>query len=164
MRVTATAPDAGAFAPFGAFIDRPARAGDRRMYSDWLTSVPGLAVQCHTNLVTASTLPLTLDRVERHPHAAQVFLPLQVSRYVVTVMTSNAAGRPDPASARAFLLPRTLGVIYRAGTWHAGITVLDDDASFAVLMWRGAEDDDVFATIQPLVVLSPDSAVTGGRS
>jgi ureidoglycolate lyase len=163
MRLTAEAPDEAVFAPFGAFIDVPARCGVRRMYSEWLTPIAGQVLQFHTNRVAPSALPLTIERVERHPHAAQVFLPLTVTRYVVTVMASDAAGQPDPASTRAFVVPGTLGVVYRAGVWHAGITVLDVEASFAVVMWRGAEDDDVFAPIPPLVVLAPETPAPGAR-
>ena len=162
MRVPLRAPDAGLFAPFGAFIDAPERVGVRRMYSDWLAAVPGLALQFHTNRVAASSLPLTTDRVERHPHAPQVFLPLDVSRYVVTVMAADAAGAPDPVSALTFLLPPTLGVVYRAGVWHAGMTALDREASFGVLMWRGAADDDVFAAIPPIEVVAPAAAGAAG--
>lgn len=163
MTLTLRAPDAGLFAPFGAFIDAPERVGVRRMYNDWLAATPGLALQFHTNRVAASSLPLAIDRVERHPHAAQVFLPLDVHRYVVTVMAPDAAGAPDPATALAFLLPPTLGVVYRAGVWHAGITVLDREASFGVLMWRGASDDDVFAVIpQVRVVESAAGDPPGG--
>ncbi|MBL8137197.1 MAG: ureidoglycolate lyase [Acidobacteria bacterium] len=162
MRVPLRAPDAGLFAPFGAFIDAPERVGVRRMYSDWLAAVPGLAPQFHTNRVAASSLPLTIDRVERHPHAPQVFLPLDVSRYVVTVMAADAAGAPDPVSALAFLLPPTLGVVYRAGVWHAGMTALDREASFGVMMWRGASDDDVFAAIPPVHVVAPAAAGAAG--
>ena len=162
MTLPLRVPDAGLFAPFGAFIDAPERVGVRRMYSDWLAAAPGLALQFHTNRVAPSTLPLTIDRVERHPHAAQVFLPLDVGRYVVTVMAADAAGAPDPASALAFLLPPTLGVVYRAGVWHAGITVLDHEASFGVMMWRGAADDDVFATIPPVRVVAPAAGDSPG--
>lgn len=158
------APDAGRFAPFGTFVEAPAGVGVRQMYSEWLAPVPGLAPQFHTNRVAASTLPLSIDRVERHPHAAQAFLPLDVSRYIVTVMTADAAGAPDPASALSFLLPPTLGVVYRAGVWHAGITVLDREASFAVLMWRGAPDDDVFAAIPPVRVAAPAAMESPGGS
>ena len=84
MSVLAAPPDPSAFAPFGAFIDAPARAGDRRAYTDWLAPVPGLAPQLYTNRVSPAAFPLTLDRVERHPHAAQVFLPLMAARYLVT--------------------------------------------------------------------------------
>ncbi len=158
MTVTAASPDAAGFAPFGVFIDMPARAGARRPYSEWLAPVPGLALQFHTNRVPPSRLPLTIGRVERHPHAAQVFLPLSVSRYVVTVLPSLLDGQPDVSQALAFVLPGTLGVVYRAGVWHAGITPLDAEASFAVLMWRGAADDDVFASVPPLAVLPPAAA------
>jgi ureidoglycolate lyase len=158
MRLPLLPPDAALFAPFGAFIDRPTQLGERRVYSEWLAPVEGLRLQCHTNRVAPSALPCTLDRVERHPHAAQMFLPLDVSRYVVTVMAANSAGAPDPASARAFVLPPTLGVVYRAGVWHAGMTVLDAEAGFAVLMWRGAIDDDVFAAIPPVELTAATSS------
>jgi ureidoglycolate lyase len=147
-------PDAAAFAPYGAFIEGPALHGDRRLYSDWLTPVAGLALQFHINSVPRSDLPLTLAQVERHPHAAQVFIPLDVSRYVVTVMP-DAGGAPDPTGTLTMILPGTMGVIYRPGAWHMGVTVLDRDGRFAVLMWRGAVDDDVFTPITPLTLGAP---------
>ena len=162
MTVVASRPDPVAFAPFGTFIDVPARVGERRSYSNWLTPVVGLTPQVHTNRVPPSALPLSIARVERHPHAAQVFVPLQVTRYVVTVLPSDAQGRPDPAGARAFVLPGTLGVAYRAGVWHSGVTALDGESSFVVLMWRGAEDDDVFAGIAPLVVVPAVAGAAAG--
>jgi ureidoglycolate lyase len=154
--------DVASFAPFGAFVEAPACVGERRMYNDWLAPVEGLRPQFHVNRVAASTLPLTIARVECHPHAAQAFLPLDVGRYVVTVMAADASGAPDPASMRAFLLPPTLGVVYRAGVWHAGITALDREASFAVLMWRGRPDDDVFVDVPPITVVGPSPSVPGG--
>lgn len=162
MTVVANRPDAAAFAPFGAFIDVPSRVGERRSYSDWLAPVAGLTPQAHTNRVSPSALPMSIARVEQHPHAAQVFVPLQVSRYVVTVLPSDAQGRPDPAGARAFVLPGTLGVAYRAGVWHSGITALDGESSFVVLMWRGAVDDDVFAAITPVVVVPAVAGAAAG--
>lgn len=140
------------FAPFGALIEAPTVAGERRMYSEWLAPVAGRSLQFHTNHVRPSAAPLSLTQVERHPHAAQVFLPLTARPYVVTVMTSDAHGQPDPASARALLVPPTTGVVYRPGTWHAGITALDEVASFAVLMWRNGIDDDEFVRIPPVEI------------
>ncbi|HIL90987.1 MAG TPA: ureidoglycolate hydrolase [Gemmatimonadetes bacterium] len=150
MRVKLQDPDPSVFAPFGAFLEPPAGVGDRSMFSEWLEPVPGLSHQCHLNRVAPSTLPLTVKQVEHHPHAAQLFLPMGVSHYLVTVMPSDAVGSPDSAHALAFVVPGTLGVAYHPGTWHAGIAVLDAEASFAVLMWRGEKDDDVFAAIPPI--------------
>lgn len=152
MILIAGEPDAVAFAPFGALIERPTLHGDRRIYSDWLVGVEACALQFHTNSVAFSDLPLTLERIECHPHAAQVFLPLNVSRYLVAVMPSGPDGKPDTAGALCMILPGTMGVIYRPGCWHSGVAVLDHDASFAVLMWRGLADDDVFTSIPALHV------------
>lgn len=152
MTITAAPADSRAFEPFGAFIDRPGRPGERRLYSEWAAPVAGLQPQLHTNRVTPSALPLTITRVERHPHAAQLFVPLRADRYLVTVMPADGTGRPDPRAARAFVVPGTLGVAYRPGVWHAGITALGEEACFAVLMWRGAADDDVFADVSPVAV------------
>ena len=134
------------FAPFGALIDKPAQPGERQYYSQWLG---GTALQpvLHVNNVPQTRLPATLHRLERHPHAAQCFLPLDVSRYLVTVAPSLPDGSADLGGLRSFLLPGTMGVAYARGVWHAGASVLDRAGAFAVLMWRGAHDDDVFAEI-----------------
>jgi ureidoglycolate lyase len=157
LTLTAQHPDPAAFAPFGSFIEPPAAVGERSMFGRWLEPVAGLSQHCHLNRVTPSTLPLSVDRVECHPHASQLFLPIQVSRYLVTVMPSDESGAPDSTHALAFLLPGTLGVVYHPGTWHTGIAVLDAEATFAVLMWRGGEEDDVFAPIPRLELHAPVS-------
>jgi ureidoglycolate lyase len=157
--VTPQDPDPSAFAPFGAFLTPPTEVGDRSMFEHWLEPVSGRIQQCHLNRVSPSTLPITLEQVECHPFAAQLFLPMGVSRYLVTVMPSDESGAPDPGRALTFLVPGTMGVVYHPGTWHAGITVLDSEATFAVMMWRGGEDDDVFAPIEVNVDALPATAV-----
>ena len=161
MRLLAREPDPVAFASYGALIEGPSLHGDRRLYSDWLAPVPGLRLQFHINSVAKSDLPVTLDRIERHPNAAQVFIPLNVGRYLVTVMPCKESGRPDPAGALSMVLPGTVGVVYRSGCWHAGVTVIDRDAQFAVLMWRGAEDDDVFEEVPPFTIHASAAIQTG---
>ena len=96
----------------------------------------------------------------QHPHAPQLFLPIGVSRYLVTVMPSDDSGAPDPSGAIAFVVPGTTGIVYRPGAWHTGISSLDGEGSFAVMMWRGGEDDDVFADVEPLEV--GEAASTAG--
>ncbi len=150
----ATAPDSDAFAPFGAFIDPPFEYGDRAVFSEWLRPLEGREQQCHVNRVPQSTLPLTVDQVERHPHAAQLFIPMGfVTRYLITVMPSADDGRPDPDRALAFAVPGSRGVVYAPGTWHTGIAALDGPASFAVFMWRGGSDDDDFRSVTPFEVV-----------
>jgi len=137
------------FAAYGEVIDRPAQTGERAFYSRWLGGA-GLAPVFHVNNVPVSTMPAVVDRLERHPHAAQCFVPLDVSRYIVTVAPSLPDGSPDLTRVESFLVPGTLGVVYAPGVWHAGMSVVDRAGAFAVLMWRGANDDDVFTDISPL--------------
>jgi ureidoglycolate lyase len=157
--VTCHPPDPEAFAAFGTFVRPPGRFGERTFFSDHLGGrADGAEPVLHVNKVRTVTLPHEVVRVERHPRADQVFLPLDVSRYLVVVMPSDTAGAPVPDWARAFLVPGNLGVIYHANVWHAGATVLDRPGSFAVLMWRRGDDgDDEFRAITPLGVVAPSS-------
>jgi ureidoglycolate lyase len=158
MRITAHTAPPHALSRFAVLVEPPADSGDRRLYSDWLAPVPGRALQFHMNHVAPSALPLEVAQVEAHPHAAQVFLPVDVDHYVVTVMPGQDT--PDPTGAISVILPGTVGIAYRPGAWHAGITVLGRPGHFAVLMWRGAADDDRFADIAPLTIAAPE-AMTG---
>lgn len=146
-----TLSDPAIFAPYGTLIDAPDGHGQRRFYSDWLGGA-GLSPVFHVNSVPALELPAPLARLERHPHAAQCFVPLDVARYVVTVAPSLADGSPDLSGLRSFLVPGTQGVIYARGVWHAGASVLDRSGAFAVLMWRGQADDDQFIDISPITL------------
>lgn len=141
------------FAPFGALIRRPDAGEARRFYSDWLGG-EGLAPVFHVNNVAPASLPAQLTQLERHPHAAQSFVPLDVARYLVTVAPSLPDGSPDVSGLKCFLLPGSIGVIYAPGVWHAGASVLDRAGAFAVLMWRGASNDDEFRDIAPITLMA----------
>jgi len=151
------APDAELFAPFGRLVTPPEMPGKRQFFSDTLhMRDPASAPVLHVNHVLPQSLPLTVETIERHPHAAQCFFPLDVSRYAVMVMPSDEAGAPCPESALAFLLPGTVGVIFNPGVWHLGATVFDRPGHFAVLMWRGGPlADDEFRSIAPMTLTAP---------
>ncbi len=149
-------PDAAAFAPFGQFVVPPDAPGARRFYSDAFAGAPADTVPViHVNHVHHRVLPFAIGQIERHPHAAQCFVPLDVLRYAVVVLPSDPNGDPDPAGALGFVVPGTMGVIYAPGVWHLGATVLDRDGSFVVTMWRdGAQADDEFRDISPLTLIA----------
>ncbi len=152
-----TAPTTEDFAPFGDFVQSPREHGQRRFYSDWLGG-EGLAPVFHVNSMAPAQLPAPIRQLERHPHAAQCFIPLDVERYLVTVAPSRPDGGPDLDGLRSFLVPSSQGVIYRRGVWHAGASVLDRPGSFAVLMWRGYDDDDEFYDIEPVTLSTQENS------
>jgi ureidoglycolate lyase len=102
----------------------------------------GMTPRLHTNHVTAAALPYTIDTLERHPYSAQIFIPLDVARYVVVAAPDAPDGGPDITRIQAFLAPGNLGIVYRQSVWHAGASVLDRPGSFTVLMWRNDSPDD----------------------
>lgn len=154
-------PDGEAFAPYGSFIGPADKPGQRKFFSEHLQArKPGSDPIFHVNHILPSSLPLEVAQLERHPFAAQCFIPLDLARYVVAVMPSDSAGNPLPDRTLAFLMPPNLGVIYHPGVWHLGATVLDRIGHFAVLMWRGgAGEDDEFRSVPPLSLTLPQRAM-----
>jgi len=146
------------FAPYGSLILTPDVPGERYFYTDWLGSAEVGAPVFHVNHVAESVLPLTVNSLECHPHASQIFIPLDVSRYVVTVAPSDPSGQPLLDKLQSFILPGTVGVAYGRGIWHAGATVLDRTGHFAVLMWRGRADDDLFEDVPQFTILPAGDA------
>lgn len=153
-------PDPKAFDPFGHLVLPPDEPGKRRFYSEnFQVSPVGSAPVLHVNHVLPSTLPINVTGIERHPYAAQCFLPIDVSRYAVLVYPSDEGGDPVLDAGLAFLMPGTVGVIFNPNVWHLGATVLDRPGHFTVLMWRGGpQQDDDFRTIAPLTLTEPDEA------
>lgn len=149
-------PDEGTFSPFGRLVTPPETAGERAFYSDSLYDHPeASAPVLHVNKVEPCALPLTVDTVERHPFAAQCFFPTDVAQYLTLVMPSDRSGAPKLDGSLAFLMPGTMGVIYKPGVWHMGATVLERPGHFVVLMWRGGkQEDDVFRSIPPITLTS----------
>lgn len=159
MRTLTVAPvTPEAFAPFGALLLPPEEPGERALYSDWLAEPAAVPLQMHLNAVAPSMLPVTLIEAERHPAAAQAFVPVDVAIYLVVVFGSG--DEPDLAGARAFLVPGTVGVVFAPGVWHASATVLVEKANFCVLMRRrnDGSDDEVAPLDEPLRI---ESAILG---
>lgn len=131
------------FAPFGDVLENEG-CERRKFYPE--TTVPGAGAGelrfWVSHVEPVATTPLSIMRLERHPYAAQTFIPLKIARWIVIVAPHRPDGFPDDSGMRAFLAAPGQGVSYRRGTWHHGTTVLDAPAQFAVLMWRRAAGDD----------------------
>lgn len=145
-----------AFAPFGEVI---AHRGDAaRRYLDDAHEHDAAADRLRFwagRYAPATARPIVYPRLERHPHSAQSFIPLRVTRFVVVVAPDRADGTPDAAACRAFVVGPGMGVCYRRGTWHGPMTVLDAPAEFAAAMWSAGgpdRDDEWFTLPEPLAI------------
>ena len=151
MTLGAAALSAQAFAPFGEVISVEGHAGilvnqgrgqrfDTGAHIAHSTSAnePTLALY-H---MQPSRLPVSLDLLERHPHSAQMFLPMGARRYLVVVAPALAGGAPDAAEVRAFVARGDQGVIYAPGIWHAPLAALDEVSTFAMIMFENGDAED----------------------
>lgn len=97
---------------------------------------------------------VSIASLERHPHSTQSFLPLTAGRWLVVVAPTLPDGAPDAAHAKAFVAGPEDAICIGRNVWHAGLSVLDRPAEFAMMMWRAdAGDDGVVAELTHPIVL-----------
>lgn len=149
-----------AISPYGEIIESPELPYQRNLYTPWLGSQrASMTPRLHVNRLPSNHLPHVVTTLERHLWSAQIFLPLDVARFLVIVAPASHSPDPDLTAAHAFVAPGNVGILYRAGVWHAGATVLDRSGSFAVLMWRNdtADDEEFRKLSTPLEICGPET-------
>lgn len=86
--------------------------------------------------IDASTLPLRIGRLERHPLSSQLFIPMNAGRYLVVTVPSDIKGNLIPAEAAAFVATGSQAINYQPGVWHCPLVALDQPADFVMAMGR----------------------------
>lgn len=142
LQLVATPLTAEAFAPYGQVIVAPVDAGRHYYGPTVVNRRPKAELDFSITTVSASPLPCRLKLFERHEFSAQVFMPLDVVRYLVTVCPDNGKGRPDTAKAISFIVPADRGICYAAGTWHHPMMALDRPGRFSIVMWACGDSGD----------------------
>ena len=130
------------FAPFGEVIGCRGHeffhindAHTERYHGLVETEIQGEAkagISIFRNIKT-TTLPLTIQMLERHPHGSQAFIPMQGQAFLIVVAPSLNAQQPDIDQIHAFISDGSQGVNYRAGTWHHPLLTLESPSDFAVI-------------------------------
>ena len=142
---------AAAFAPFGDVIEGPAalgRADDLAHVAVGADGRPQLAV---LRAERATTLPLTVKRVERHPLGTQAFVPMGGGTFFVVVAPP---GEFDPTKLQAFQTNGAQGINYKPGTWHHGfLAARAGDAFLIVERFGPGENCDFSHLVEPVTVV-----------
>jgi ureidoglycolate lyase len=143
-----------AFSPFGSVVcsGRPIRVNDgfavrRDTMVDLPCSDPDARLCLSHFDVEVRPIPIEFAALERHPHSAQVFLPLSPCRALVVAAAMTSDGGIDFDGMTAFVAAPGDGILYSPGVWHLGLTSLDRPARFQMAMWSGTRPD---TEIRPL--------------
>lgn len=149
------------FSEFGEVIQAPPEGG-REFFAGRIEN-NRINARFDLSLATikpVEQLPLRVTVMERHPFSSQTFLPLRASRYFVVVAPDGEDGGPDLAGVRAFVATGDQGITYRRGLWHHNMTVLDETAVMAILMWcdGGSGDEELLNIDAPFEVVLPAAA------
>ncbi len=103
-----------------------------------------------------SSLPITVDYLERHPLGSQAFIPMNSHPFLV-IVADDLNGVPE--SPKAFLTDGEQGVNIRRNTWHGVLTVLHPEGGlFSVVDYVGALPNlQEHRLQQPLIITMDDS-------
>jgi ureidoglycolate lyase len=154
---------AEAFAPFGDVI--AIANGERRNHFKLAFEASEEAVEpalwvSYPQQVAGDVVEVA--KLERHPYAAQTFIPIRDGRYLVVVCHTAADGSPDLSTLQALVAGPDQGVTYRRNVWHHGLTVLDQRTRFAVVTTlSGQGGDDCFHELGTPVRVQLPVAGTG---
>jgi ureidoglycolate hydrolase/3-hydroxyisobutyrate dehydrogenase-like beta-hydroxyacid dehydrogenase len=80
-----------------------------------------------------SPTPFALKALEIHKHSSQIFVPYNLSRYLVLVAPSDGKGDPIIDDVRVFHGDAGQGINYYPNVWHHPFTALDGPAECLML-------------------------------
>jgi len=136
--------DAARFAPFGQVIEAAgdpsaANQGRAQRFDTTIDLAPrdARATRLHTAVyrVLRSSLPFTLEVVERHPLSPQLFFPNSGERFLVCACPNLPDGDPDLASLQGFIGSCRQGIVWGAGVWHSPFAALGAGGDFLMQQW-----------------------------
>lgn len=100
----------------------------------------------------ATSLPLRIDMVERHPHGSQAFVPLRPCRMVVVVAPpGESVGAADLC---AFVTNGRQGINYHRGTWHMPLIAFEAGQEFLIVDRGGSEPNCETHELEDAVLLA----------
>ena len=133
------------FAPYGDVIETSAldveAMNDARFERfDGLCSVDlagGEVAISVTRCRTPTSLPLRVDKVERHPLGSQAFVPLSRNKMIIVVAPPGES--VEAGDLRAFVTNGRQGINYHRGTWHMPLIGLEAGYEFLIVDRAGGE-------------------------
>ena len=91
------------------------------------------------------TFPMTIDMMEKHPLGSQAFIPMKETTFLSFVAPEG--NKPDLNLVEAFIIPKGLGINYKAGIWHFPL-ISTEDMNFLVIDRKGSGNNLVIENLE----------------
>jgi ureidoglycolate lyase len=136
--------EAAKFSPYGE-VFRVARSPQGRTETSWFPEPVDhdRPMNVAYSVRAATPFPLSIRQLERHSLSSQLFLPIDLSRYLVLACCSDANGVPDLSTIGVFMADGSQSVRYGRGVWHAALHLADRPGSYLAVRYCRAMDDDL---------------------
>ncbi len=108
--------------------------------------------------IGASSLPVRIVTLERHPLSSQVFVPMAAGRFLVAVALPDASGKPKLSTLAAFEGTGGQLLVYSPGVWHLPLVAVDVPGTFAMFMWSredGGPEDEFIELADQIEICTP---------
>ncbi len=148
------------FAPFGDVIESSMATNDEMnagrfsRFAD-LCNVDVGAGDVSVSIVVSrapTSLPFTIEMLERHPLGSQAFIPLSGARMILVV--APPAEQPDLTQLLAFESNGQQGINYAPGTWHMPLLAFDSGQRYLCIDRGGSESNCDEHVLAKKIILS----------
>jgi len=90
------------------------------------------------------SFPMKIDMMEKHPLGSQAFIPMKETTFLTLVAPEGE--KPDVEKIESFIVPKGIGVNYKANVWHFPL-ISTEDMNFLVVDRKGSGDNLVIENL-----------------
>ena len=91
------------------------------------------------------SFPMKINMMEKHPLGSQAFIPMKETTFLSFVAPEG--NKPDLNLVEAFIIPKGLGINYKAGIWHFPL-ISTEDMNFLVIDRKGSGNNLVIENLE----------------
>ena len=91
------------------------------------------------------SFPMKINMMEKHPLGSQAFIPMKETTFLSFVAPEG--NKPDLNLVEAFIIPKGLGINYKAGIWHFPL-ISTEDMNFLVIDRKGLGNNLVIENLE----------------
>jgi ureidoglycolate hydrolase len=136
------------FTPFGHYLSTSNRKADstNKVFSFW-NSLGSVKINGETSFCIVKTMPrpaMREDGMERHLKTSEALIATGDIVVVATLSDDKNPKLPDPATVKAFVIPKGDAVIFNPKVWHHAPLALKEACNVYVVFDKTTPEKDFY--------------------